>query len=73
MSAHEDHCTCPSCGLAFVDTDSFDAHRVGEHDYLLSPEHPDGRRCLSEQEMCEAGFGRSTAGRWRSRQPLAQA
>jgi hypothetical protein len=45
---------------------AFDAHRVGKIDYLWSPNHPDGRRCLSPAELSEKGFRTDMYGRWRS-------
>lgn len=69
MTAREDHCSCTGCGLLFASTDAFDAHRVGDHAYLASAERPDGRRCLTEDELAEAGLRLSAAGRWMVRQP----
>ena len=38
--------------------------RVGSHAYRFSEERPDGRRCLSVQEMLERGLRRNSRGRW---------
>jgi hypothetical protein len=55
---------CPSCGKDFGGVVAFDAHRVGKHQYDYSAEHPDGRRCLTEDEMLRKGFGTNTRGAW---------
>jgi hypothetical protein len=49
------HCLCSACGKDFGGVRAFDLHRVGKHAYSYSPERPDGRRCLSEQEMLARG------------------
>lgn len=43
---------------------AFDKHRVGVHAYDFSLERPDGRRCLAEDEMAEAGMELDRNGRW---------
>jgi hypothetical protein len=43
---------------------AFDTHRLGKHGYLYSDEQPDGRRCLSIEEMPVKGFVENSAGRW---------
>jgi hypothetical protein len=44
---------CTSCGKDFGGVVAFDAHGVGKHAYDYSPQHPDGRRCLTQNEMRE--------------------
>jgi len=62
---------CSSCELHFSGTSAFDQHRVGRHEYTLweglqrNPTAEDGRRCLNETEMVEAGMERDAHGRWR--------
>jgi hypothetical protein len=55
---------CRACSLDFCSVDAFDAHRVGKHAHLWSPERPDGRRCLSRAEISEAGWQQDARGRW---------
>jgi hypothetical protein len=55
---------CSSCGKRFGGVVAFDAHRVGKHAYTYSPEHPDGRRCLSANEMREHQFKLNKRGAW---------
>ena len=55
---------CGVCHLFFAGTTAFDLHRVGKQAYDLSPERPDGRRCLSADEMPEAGMALDDQGRW---------
>jgi hypothetical protein len=43
---------------------AFDLHRVGKHEHLHSDEHPDGRRCLSEDEMLDLGMYLNAQRRW---------
>jgi hypothetical protein len=43
---------------------AFDRHRVGLHAYDFSLDRPDGRRCLSEDEMADADMGLDRNGRW---------
>src|SRR4249919_3618494 len=47
---------CRTCQSDFGGIAAFDRHRVGKHAYLYSQEQPDGRRCLSEQEMQAKGM-----------------
>ena len=47
---------CRTCGEDFGSVRAFDAHRLGRHEYLYSDEQPDGRRCLSVEEMLVQGF-----------------
>jgi hypothetical protein len=56
---------CRRCGEDFGSLSAFDAHRVGRHDYLWSPEREDGRRCLDVDELERAGWHRDSCGRWR--------
>ena len=51
-----DFTQCTVCGEYFSGTTMFDRHRVGEHAHLFSPEHPEGRRCLSRDEMSSRGW-----------------
>src|SRR5689334_6862365 len=55
---------CGVCGADFTSLRSFDAHRVGVHEYLASPERPDGRRCLTPDELRVAGYEQDARGRW---------
>jgi hypothetical protein len=55
---------CAACGEDFGGVRAFDAHRVGSHEHSFSREHPNGRRCLTVEEMVERGFQRNSAGRW---------
>ncbi len=56
---------CATCGLDFASLSAFDAHRIGTHAYPWSLERPDGRRCLTEDELRARGFTLDTRGRWR--------
>jgi hypothetical protein len=61
---------CRACGLDFASVGAFDKHRVGKHAYTfreglrLEPPREDGRRCLDEAEMREAGMELDRRGRW---------
>lgn len=55
---------CSACGVEFGGTTAFDLHRVGRHEYLHSGERPDGRRCLSIDEMLERGLRINKRGTW---------
>jgi len=55
---------CSSCGKRFGGIVAFDAHRVGKHAYDYSPEHRDGRRCLTEKEMLGQRFKLNKRGAW---------
>jgi hypothetical protein len=55
---------CTSCGKDFGGVVAFDEHRVGRHQYDYSPNHPDGRRCLSTHEMVKKQFRLNTRGAW---------
>jgi hypothetical protein len=55
---------CGVCGSDFTGLSLFDAHRVGKHAYDFGPEHPDGRRCLSIEEMKAKGWKLDPRGRW---------
>jgi hypothetical protein len=55
---------CSACGEDFGGVVAFDAHRVGKHAYDYSPQHPDGRRCLTEKEMREKKFKLNQRGQW---------
>jgi hypothetical protein len=54
---------CSGCGEDFTSVEYFDRHRVGEHE-LDWPEHENGRRCLSVDELAAIGFQRDQRGRW---------
>jgi hypothetical protein len=56
--------TCARCGKRFGGVVAFDAHRVGRHAYDYSPQHPDGRRCLTTKEMGETKFKLNKRGAW---------
>lgn len=53
---------CTSCGNDFSADWLFDKHRIGKHEYTYSdglkllPPVEDGRRCMTEDEMIEAGM-----------------
>lgn len=51
-------CLCRGCGEHFNSPSAFDLHRVGR---------PEARRCLSSNEMVEAGMTRNAGGFWVSR------
>jgi hypothetical protein len=55
---------CRGCGQDFSSVKTFDRHRVGGHEYLWSPERPNGRRCLSVSEIQGLGWTLNKWGRW---------
>ena len=61
---------CGACGVDFASVAAFDRHRVGRHAYSflegmhLEPPQEDGRRCLDEGEMRQAGMEVDARGRW---------
>jgi hypothetical protein len=55
---------CRGCGADFTSLRLFDAHRVGAHDYHWSADRPDGRRCLSVDEMRMKSWRIDGRGRW---------
>jgi hypothetical protein len=55
---------CAACNTPFAGTSAFDRHRTGRHEYTFSPDRPDGRRCMDEAEMREAGLELDPKGRW---------
>ena len=60
---------CSACGLDFGSLSAHGAHRVGKHAYLFDYRDPstwDGRRCVGEVELVEAGWARDRFGRWRT-------
>lgn len=60
---------CGPCGEDFVSLDAFDEHRTGFHAFTftegidMNPPRYDGRRCLSKEEMKDAGWTQR-AGKW---------
>ena len=52
---------CLSCHESFTTTRAGDRHRVGQHHLSTGP---DRRRCLSVEEMYEAGMGQNSRGHW---------
>jgi hypothetical protein len=56
---------CRTCGLDFASLAAFDKHRVGKHDYLWSPDRPDGRCCLDLDEPDNSGLELDRHGRYR--------
>jgi hypothetical protein len=55
---------CSACGVEFGGTTAFDHHRIGNHAYVASSDRPDGRRCLSTDEMQERGYHLNKRGTW---------
>ncbi len=53
---------CGVCSRDFTSVPAFDAHRVGTHDHDVSLDQPDGRRCLSDDEMEAHGLARVQPG-----------
>jgi hypothetical protein len=49
---------CTTCGLDFSTVRAFDEHWVGEFE-------PYDRRCLTEDELTDAGWRHDRRGRWR--------
>jgi hypothetical protein len=47
---------CAVCGRDFAGVTYFDAHRVGDHEYDWSIDQPEGRRCMSDEELAEIGL-----------------
>jgi hypothetical protein len=56
---------CSACGLDFGSLGAFDKHRIGIFAHQWSPEHTDGRRCLTTDELTRRGFRQDARGRWR--------
>ena len=56
---------CAVCGEDFASLSAFDDHHVGKHAYLYRPARPDGRRCLTPDELRLLGMRRDSRGRWR--------
>jgi hypothetical protein len=56
---------CTVCGQDFGSVGAFDAHRVGAYEYTFSADHPDGRRCLTAEELTDGNWTRDGRGRWR--------
>jgi hypothetical protein len=55
----EDRNECPSCGVLFETSNTFDAHRIGN---FATASKPNTRRCLTAEEMHGAGFRTNKAG-----------
>lgn len=61
---------CSPCGEDFKTLRAFDEHRVGFHAFTLAeglnrtPPREDGRRCLSVDELVEAGWTQDDDLRW---------
>ena len=55
---------CSGCRLDFASLAAFDRHRIGRQEYDFSAERLDGRRCMDEGEMIEAGMELDRRGRW---------
>lgn len=55
---------CRACGLDFASVGAFDTHRRGRHAYLADTSRPDGRRCLTLDELASAGLELDQSGRW---------
>ena len=53
---------CTVCGRDFAGTVYFDLHRVGNHEHDFDVGHPEGRRCMDEGELAEAGLVRVRPG-----------
>jgi hypothetical protein len=56
---------CASCNQNFGSLTAFDRHRIGRYAHAHSEQHPDGRRCLNEDEMHTAGLHQDANGSWR--------
>ena len=55
---------CSACDQDFGGERAFDLHRVGDHAYDYTVQHPDGRRCLTPDEMLGRGMYLNSSGRW---------
>jgi hypothetical protein len=55
---------CSACGQDFGGERAFSMHRVGSHQYDASTDRPDGRRCLTAEEMRGRGMYLNSFGRW---------
>jgi hypothetical protein len=61
---------CRACGLDFASVSAFDRHRTGTHEYTFAQglerdaSVEDGRKCMDESEMREAGMEVDPRGRW---------
>lgn len=58
------HNYCTTCNKDFGSVRAFDRHRVGKYQYPYSAEHPDGRRCLSTDEMSRDEFVLNSRDLW---------
>lgn len=61
-------CECPECLEVFSSERAFDRHRIGP--FAGPGEFRNGRRCLTRDEMTQAGWSVAEAGCWL--QPLAR-
>lgn len=57
------HCAAPGCHLDFASDAAFREHRVGKFDAPKGD--PEGRRCMTMEELTAAGLEPNEAGRWR--------
>jgi hypothetical protein len=64
---------CGDCSLDFGSLRAFGKHRVGKHAYDYSDDRPDGRRCLTTDELGRAGFAQNSRGRWSLQRDLDRA
>jgi hypothetical protein len=55
---------CTTCDEDFGGINAFDRHRIGDHEHLYSPEHPNGRRCRTPDEMEAIRMYCNRFGRW---------
>jgi hypothetical protein len=59
---------CCACRRDFSSVAAFDRHRIGKHAYDFAQGlefgFEDGRRCMDEDEMLEAGMALDRRGRW---------
>ncbi len=55
---------CATCGFDFGGIRAFDMHRVGTYEHPYDDQHPEGRRCLSAEEMLAQGMYINSYGRW---------
>jgi hypothetical protein len=56
---------CTACNEDFSSVSAFDRHRTGTYAHPYSDEHPEGRRCLTPDELLTKGFHLDTRRRLR--------